>query len=232
MAKKAKRNKWQIILCNHGNYLETLHYCPSEKIAYEHYNRLLDESSKVVFSKQWNNLSKEIVESQYEIVIIKCREKYDKNKTVKILDDNETFASYATNEENWIVIDRHAYNIEETFWVYGYHPRIQRKNFNWIYENLVDNGIDDGNIFKTLAVYKNKFLVETGPTLDMVICKNGRDCYRLYNQIEEWLRKRNKRNVIYLGDLGRSKYKREWIDKIQNTTGWTRHKIKRPSTRP
>ena len=232
MARKAKRNKWQIILCNHGNYIATLHTCPSETVAYRHFNKLTEQSDKVVYPKLWNTFKNEIVESKYEIVMLKCRDKKDKQEITKVLDETNTFTAYATNEENWLIHDRRSYKIEETFWVYGYHPKLQRKDFNWILDNLVLNELRVHGNFKTMAVYRNKLLIQFNTTLEMVICKNEHESIRLYNKIEEILTKKRLRNVIYVGNLRRSKYKREWMDKIQELTGWDRRKIKRSSTRP
>ena len=45
-------------------------------------------------------------------------------------------------------------NKEETFWVYGYHPVFQRKDFTWIYENLISNDIGKYNIKQVLYINK------------------------------------------------------------------------------
>ena len=37
---------------------------------------------------------------------------------------------------------------------------------------------------------------------------------------------------MYMGDLANSKYKGDWIKRIQQLTNWSLTKIKRPSTRP
>ena len=37
---------------------------------------------------------------------------------------------------------------------------------------------------------------------------------------------------MFMGDIAHSKYKKDWIDKIQDLTHWSRTKINRTSTRP
>jgi hypothetical protein len=152
--------------------------------------------------------------------------------TNKIKTDSGEFANYQTTDEDWIVIDRASYDIEETFWVYGYHPRYQRKTFQWIFENFILKDSKDKFMFKTVALYLNKILIECNGKLEMVICKNKSDSIRMYNLIEKYSKDKKCKYIMFIGDVGKSRYKLNWIDKIQNLTNWNRVKIKRPSTRP
>ena len=49
--------------------------------------------------------------------------------------------------------------------------------------------------------------------------------------IEEFSRKNKFKSTLFMGDLGTSKHKSEWIDRIMEETGWNRTKVKRRSTR-
>ena len=50
------------------------------------------------------------------------------------------FVNYRTESNDWTIIEKQPHDIEETFWVYGYHPRLQRKNYEWIMDNIVLEG--------------------------------------------------------------------------------------------
>jgi uncharacterized protein YcaQ len=148
------------------------------------------------------------------------------------MDGTGSFQKYQTNEDNWIVVDKSEYNMEETFWVYGYHPILQRKNFKWVYDQYIMPAKDDRSTFISLLVYKNKVLIDVNGTLGMVICKNVRDSVRMFNEIEDRCKTDKIRRIAFMGDINRSSYKREWVDRIQELTGWDRKKIGRCSTRP
>lgn len=171
------------------------------------------------------------MESQYELIIIKCKEFGDSDVN-KIRDEYGQYANYETVEDGWIVIDRANYNMEETFWVYGYHPKLQRKTFEWIFDNLIKKDSKNKYMFKSIQIYKNKLLIDCNENLEMVICKNKNDCIRLYNQIEKWCMDNKIKYIAFMGDTAHSKYKTNWIDRIQELTNWNRRKVTRCNTRP
>ena len=210
MAKKNKIKKYQIILMNHGAFLKALYTVNTEEQAYKWFNKLKEDSDAVSFPIKY---------------------KGDKDVTL-ILDQTGSFHQYQTNEENWMVVDKAQYNIEETFWVYGYHPKLQRKSFSWIWGAFVEPVRADRSKFVSMLVYKNKVLFDINGSLEMVICKNKRDAVRLFNTIEDKANNEKIRRIACMGDICQSSYKREWVDRIQELTGWDRKKIGRASTRP
>lgn len=231
MARRPKKNLYHIILVNHDKMKEDLFWTDSEATVNKEFNTMVEENKSVVFPIKFNNNKTEIIESSYEIMIIKARDKTESRET-KVMDEYGKFVNYATNDDDWIIYDRSPYYIEETFWVYGYHPRLQRKDFKWIYDNFISNNSNNKYLFKTVQLFKNKILVECNGKLDMVICKNKQDAIRMYNMIEEWCKRDKMKYVGFMGDLSYSRYKSDWITKIQKLTNWTRKKITRMSTRP
>lgn len=231
MARRPKKNLYHIILVNHDKMKEDLFWTDSEATVNKEFKTMVEENKSVVFPIKFNNNKTEIIESSYEIMIIKARDKTESRET-KVMDEYGKFVNYATNDDDWIIYDRSPYYIEETFWVYGYHPRLQRKDFKWIYDNFISNNSNNKYLFKTVQLFKNKILVECNGKLDMVICKNKQDAIRMYNMIEEWCERDKMKYIGFMGDLSYSRYKSDWITKIQKLTNWTRKKITRMSTRP
>lgn len=231
MARRPKKNLYHIILVNHDKMKEDLFWTDSEATVNKEFKTMVEENKSVVFPIKFNNNKTEIIESSYEIMIIKARDKTESRET-KVMDEYGKFVNYATNDDDWIIYDRSPYYIEETFWVYGYHPRLQRKDFKWIYDNFISNNSNNKYLFKTVQLFKNKILIECNGKLDMVICKNKQDAIRMYNMIEEWCERDKMKYVGFMGDLSYSRYKSDWITKIQKLTNWTRKKITRMSTRP
>ena len=231
MARRPKKNLYHIILVNHDKMKEDLFWTDSVYTVNKEFKSMVEENKSVIFPIKFNNNKTEIIESSYEIMIIKARDRTESRET-KVMDEYGKFVNYATNDDDWIIYDRSPYYIEETFWVYGYHPRLQRKDFKWIYDNFISNNSNNKYLFKTVQLFKNKILVECNGKLDMVICKNKQDAIRMYNMIEEWCERDKMKYIGFMGDLSYSRYKSDWITKIQKLTNWTRKKITRMSTRP
>lgn len=231
MARRNKKRIYSIILVNHNKQLKTICSETTEKKIYKRFNDLLKKNKDVIFPVQYNNSQKCLFESEYELVIIKCKEFGDK-RVNKVKNNYGEYIDCEVTDDDWIVVDRANYNIEETFWVYGYHPRLQRKNFEWIYDNFILNNSQNKYMFKSILIYLNKLLIDCNGKLDIVICKNKKDSIRLYNTLEKWCTNNKLKYILFLGDISHSKHKRDWINKIQELTHWTHHKIGRNSTRP
>ena len=92
--------------------------------------------------------------------------------------------------------------------------------------------LEELSISQPTLSHHMKILVECNGKLDMVICKNKQDAIRMYNMIEEWCERDKMKYIGFMGDLSYSRYKSDWITKIQKLTNWTRKKITRMSTRP
>lgn len=231
MALRNKVRIYRIIHTNHGKKKESICSEPTEERIYKKFNELLKKNKKdVIFPMRYNNEKHVMVESEHELVILKCKDEFD-NDVNKIKDDSGAYVNYQTNEENWIVIDRAPYDIEETFWVYGYHPRLQRKTFMWIFENFILKDSKNKYMFKNVVIYHNKLLIECDGKLEIVLCKNKSDSARMYNMLEEYAKKHKCKYVLFMGDIANSKYKSDWIKRIMELTNWSIKKVTRASTR-
>jgi hypothetical protein len=231
MARKPKKRIYHIILTNHGKQLKYLYFTHSEERANKKLASLIKENKKVAFPMRWNNHEHVMKECEYELVIIKYKDEND-NDVSKIKDNTGKYVNYKSSDENWIVCNRAPYDIEETFWVYGYHPRLQRKDFNWIFDNFIKKDANDKYAFKSVQAFRNKLLVDMNGKLEIVICKNRSDCARLYNKIESVSRDMKLKYIAFMGDVTDSKYKENWVDRIQQLSHWKKFKINRNSTRP
>ena len=227
------RNKvkiYSIVLINHGRLKKNICSEKTEKAIYKRFKELLNESKKIVFPVRFNNLKHVMKPSEYEIVILKCRDEFE-GKINKIRDDSGEYVNYSTNSEDWIVIDRASYDIEETFWVYGYHPKLQRKTFEWIFDNFILKDSKNKYMFKTIQIYHNKVLIDCNGKLEMIICKNKSDSIRFHNLLEQYAKKAKCKYTLFMGDIANSKYKSDWIKRIIELTNWSIKKVTRASTR-
>ena len=228
MSKRPRKNIFHIILTSNGKMIKTLYNCASEMLVNEKFDELITENKNIRFPVRYINIGK-LVNANYELYIIRRND--DKTKTTKLKDENGKIVNFETNDENWIIYDRENYDKEETFWVYGYHPVFQRKDFNWVYENLIANDLDKYN-FKQVLVYQNKLLISRTNSLEMVMCKNESDCIRLFNELEKESEKNKLKYVLFAGDVYHSKLRKSWFNKIKKLTSWSDLKIRRNSLRP
>lgn len=224
------KHQFQIIITSKNKQKEFIGSYPTRESALRAFHKLKVENEQIVFPKRHIN-SKTIERADYEIVLIK-RRNYDEDKVTQVRNDNGAFKEHMTNNDNWIVFDKAPYNVEEEFWVYGHHPLRDRKNIMFIYENMVKPKIYSKMDFLNIQLYKNKLLLETFNSLDMIICKNKSDCIQLYNKLQEMCEKdRKAKYYLFSGDGGITKAKAAvMIQKIQNLTHWDKTKIKRSKT--
>lgn len=226
---KAKKFFYHIIITSQGKQIKDIYRCSTEKKAREKFQSLIDDNSKVVFPVKYIN-NGGLKDANYEIVIIKSRENKE-TKTTKIRNIFGKYINYETSSDDWIVLDRQQYFREETFWVYGYHPQLQRKTFQWIYENIIENN-NNSDYFKNVFLFKNKFICDTNGQLDIVFCKNINDAIRLYNELQEKARSNKLKYIIWSGDMSLSKMKMQIMERLMKWTGWSYNKIRRNSLRP
>ena len=190
-------------------------------------------NNAVVFPKKYANngaVSKDIYETFAEYVIMKRdREKTD-DTTTRLRNEYGKFVEHKTTAKEWVIYDKFPCLIEESFWVYGYDPRTDRKEFKWIYHNLVEKPVEEGRVPLIIYAYNNKLIFKYDEDFDFVICKNTSDAIRMYNEIEE--RTRKIRPVYMVGMVsGKTPRTTETIEMIRRKTGWDITKISRKSTR-
>lgn len=223
--------QYKIILLKDNKQNQFIGSYTTEKKAYTKFYQLLKENKKIKFPMRFTNLNHKITETKFELIIVKRRNK-DEKKVTLLRNSYGEFIEHETNDDEWIVYEKSPYEIEETFWVYGYNPHLQRKNFDFIFHNIIKPKASKKTSFLTIYVYLNKVLIDACETLDFVICKNRSDAIRLYNAIEETCHQHKLKYVFFNGNCITTKQRKEAENKLQNLTHWNLLKIRRNSTRP
>lgn len=240
--KKKKRGRsWQkpwdfkIILFNFhkqdkyiGQYHDAAEAGAAKKI-------LLAQNETVVFPKKYINNGRKndhIVENLSEYVILKKVRSEQESPITQIRNEYGKLIDNQTTSENWAVYDKFPCVVEETFWAYGYNPRRDRKTYLWIEENFVIAHTQDTYDIVQIYLYNNKVIFRyDSQSFNFVICKNRSDAIRMYNLLEERLKK-NKRVIFTGATRGTDDRARYIASLIQEKTGWSMTKIWRSTTRP
>lgn len=232
--KRLKKEFCMIAVSSHKQVIDILYKSNTQNSAYRKFNEIITENeNNIVFPVKYisnKNLSKGIIESNYEILLLKIK-KEGEDVTQLRNEYGQLVDHVIADNDHWIIMDKHIYYKEESFWVYGFNPKTQRKDFNYILNEIILSHSNDNDYFKRVMIFKNKLIIQYDFDIDMVICKNQEDAIRLYSELEIKTKKAKCRNVFFNGIVAKSN--KEWImNMIKNKTGWNDNKINRYSTKP
>ena len=223
---------YKLISCHNGKQVGYIDKYNDLESAYNKINELLNESKNVVFPKKLTITSGTKKDTVYEYLLLEKNRGLDKlnplmrNKYGKLVEQR-------LNSEKWVIIDKFEYDVEEEFWVYGYNPNLERKTFNWIYENIVLslNGISSDNSMRVI-LYKNKIILKMDDgNKEMILCKDRSDGIRFYNLLEERVNKEGLSNIFFMGSWDAISDRRRKLEmELIEWTGWDKYKIQKSST--
>ena len=222
--------KYKIISCCNGKQNKLVGKYRYIEDAYEVFNNLKDQDTHIVFPKLIM-CSEVLQDSLNEYILIQLIED-DVTAEYKLRNEYGKLVNQVTNQDGWAVIDKFKYNKEETFWVYGYEPKKDRKTFTWIYENILLDGLENPYEFKRVILFKNKIVIkDDNGSLELIITKHPSDAIRFYNLLEEWVKKDKLKQIIFAGDYTPLGDRREkLINELIELTGWSKNKITLPVT--
>lgn len=217
---------FKIISCINGKQNKFIGKYRTSEEAYEVFNKLKNSDKNIIFPRNIKG-DTHIKNSIDEYILI---EKTDtksnllRNEYGKLVEQN-------LNKEGWIIIDKFRYEIEETFWVWGYSNR-DRKTFLWIYNNVLLSSISSVYDFKRILIYKNKIVIkDDNNKIDIIFCKSESDAVRFYNKLEEFIKKDKIKQVVFIGDYSELTPKRKILEnELIELTGWTRKKVQMKTT--
>lgn len=217
---------YKVVSCHNGRQDGYIGAYVKVEDAYETVGRLLEESKGVIFPARVQ-ITDTIINSRDEYLILQKDRAGDREAPL-LRNEYGKLVRQETNSDTWVILDKFRYDVEETFWVYGYDPVRGRKTFEWIYHNIITGDIETSYDIKRVMLYKNKIVVkDDAGNLDIVFCKTVGDAIRFYNLLGEWvLEKKMKKNILMLGDYSGIGDKRRALEKeLVGRTGWTIRKI-------
>lgn len=191
-------------------------------------SELNEDNKKIIFPRKIIN-STNIDLSKDEYLLLEKNRFGDKINSPTRNEFGKIVKQKIINNEKWVIRDKIIRLVEETFWVYGFDPKTDRKTCTWIYDNLLIGSIDNNYDCIRLMAYKNKLIIKyDNKPLTMVLCKNKSDCIRLYNFFSEKVRDNKIKQIICIGAFNIiCDSRREIESDIANLTGWTKMKIQR-----
>lgn len=244
-----KKEKFKIIIVRNNKQIQYKGFYRKFEHAIKAFNFLIKENQeKVIFPLKYIN-TKGIKPCKDEICLLQqvenkensitlLRNEYGqfvKCYTINLLDTDEgkIIDKYNTaTHENWAIINKNEWLTEESFWVYGFHPRKDRKNFSFIYSTFIYNAFMKKRLIPRLIVYKNKLIADYGSDMNITFCKNQSDACRLYEALKNKSDEDKLKGLLWCGIVNDKNNASYWLDKLQEKTGFNRVKLKRPNLRP
>ena len=217
---------YRVILTKNGEYKKTLHKCKTHDTSFINFNKIKMENN-VLFKKEFINY-KGIIPVKHKIYVVKDYEETDKPRLVrnrygKLMNEKPIFGI-------WTVLHDSEYELEESFWVYGYDSKADRKSILDII-GLLMIGMGDKQKTKQVVVVNNKLLIHVEDQFEMVICKCKKDAQRLHHALAKAVTDNKIKNLFFMGTANK-KMCGDYYELIHEHTGWDYTKIWRTTTRP
>lgn len=229
-----KHPKWnyKIVITSNRKQIEYVDKYSSLEKAINAFEALKDSNKDIIFPVKFLN-SKTMKEANYEILLL---EKTDGTKQSTKLHNSygKLVDNIIINNTRWIIFNKTEKLMEETFWVYGYHPKLQRKTFIWIFNNILLNNIENKLDILRIILFKNKIIVKKDNNdIEIIICKNESDSIRFYNLLESYCKYEKIKQIFFIGSANKlGEFRNNIINDIFIKTHWNRKKITRSTTRP
>jgi hypothetical protein len=207
--------EYKVIIIDHRRIVKTLSKGTVKRSLYDEFKRLVKKNSEIKFPKRYINKGG-IFEIQYYICMVEPLTEDNKDKGEIIFD-------------KYIIIHKEKYDLEEKFWVYGYHPKTDKKELDEVaailftYRNKLNN--------RRALTLRNKLVVYNEERFDMVICKCDKDAQRLHHTLHAIAKSMKYNNIVFMGTCAFEHLNTVYWDIVEHT-GWPYDKVIRSTTRP
>lgn len=207
--------EYKIIVIDHRRIVKTLKKGSVKRNLYEDFKRFLRGNADVKFPKRYLNKDG-IFEVQYYICMVES-----------LVEENRDHGEILFDK--YVIIHKEKYDLEEKFWMFGYHPKSDKKELDDVaailfsYKNQLN--------YRQALTLRNKLVVYNEERFDMVICKCEKDAQRLHHVLHEIAKSMKYTNIIFMGTCAYEQLNRVYWD-IVEYTGWSYDKVIRSTTRP
>lgn len=227
--------KYHIVLLKNGEWRRSYNRLRTREWIFKSYHKILKENENVLFPQRYVNHFG-IIPVKYHLCVLKRREEGDENITLRDeygrLKEEPPIISPKPYYNEYTVLDKNPFELEETFWVYGYDSVYERKTISDIVYFLTEGLKDSKDTIRSVMAVYNKLLIYDEEKFHMVICKCQKDAQRLHHALRDaaFENKLNKK-IVFLGTAA-PQVASEMYEFIHEKTGWAMDKIRRTTTRP
>jgi hypothetical protein len=224
-----KKTRYRITLVGNNKQKKVLVDLTDFTGVTETYESML-KNNKVILPQKYVNTNG-IIPMQYHLVLSKTKEDGDKNRIIR--NELGKLVEETTTNNNWSILDKKPFLVEETFWVYGYNHVNERFTTAEIVVEILMKDLRKKNIVKTIRTVHNKLIIQSDyDDFNMIICKCEEDAKRLYNKLLEASKKTTIKRLLFMGNATTTESVTRMYDIILDNTDWSIEKIRRLTTRP
>lgn len=217
--------EYRILLLQNGKFKKQLHQCKNTVTSKDNYKRILAENENIIFPRNYLT-SDNITPVLYEVCRVKEFDEKDRERTIR--DRMGRLVPPVVLWDKWTVLEYEYYNIEETFYVFGYNPISDRKDFNFILGLLV-KGIADNMLTKDIIILHNKIFIYNQHQFDIILCKCKHDAIRLYNLLLDVSKDNKMKRLLFMGQAS-ERMTGVLYEMMMDVTGWDYRKVTRTAT--
>ena len=194
--------------------------------AIEAFSKMVNENhEKSICPKIYKTLNDAHKNIKFKDEIIICKKidpETEKNETM-FRDEFGGSVSVATDDPEMVIISKDVWYTEEDFYLYGYHPKYDRKKIGWVIDNVIMKCVEKYGMCR-IFIWKSYLFIENDNDFTFLLTKSPIESVRLYNILYDRLE--NVENLYFTGSLSRGSIHR-WFDKIKEKTGWSDVDIKK-----
>lgn len=155
---------------------------------------------------------------KYELLLVENNDSLDDGTTSLVRNEFGRFVEHTVIGKDAQIIDKCPYDIEEDFYIYGYHPFKDRKNYDFILNELFLKKHPDITL-RRVYIFYNKLIIKSDIGLNIITCKNNKDARRLYNQ----LLKDTYGTAYIVFNYAPLAWQDSIMDEVRQLTGWDRY---------
>ena len=178
------RSIHRIIITRDHKRLKTLKWCWSSIEANKVFNEWVAKNrEEVAFPVNVVGCSKNrdhVKKFDSEILLVRKRTAKDAMDSVVRDSDGKIVRCRVADQEDFVIVRRERWYVEETFAVSGHHSKRDRKDYRFIREEMIIKG---GT--KRMFRFRNLLiLMDDDGDVEYVMCKSKNECIRLYDHID------------------------------------------------
>ncbi len=203
-----------------GNRYKLCHKRKGIEYAENLYNKLIS-TNVVHFPRRTINKKHHLKELKFYLYLLKEKEGGDENRIIR--DSLGKLVKEKFKDEQYSVLKKEEFFIEEKFSVYGYNQKLT-------FKEIVKNFLLNSDRIKYIFYFLNKLIVEDYDGINIVICKTSKDARRLHDKLIEFSKSNKLNKGVFMNYLKPENRKRIYQE-IKDKTKWSWTRIYRNSTR-
>lgn len=211
--------EYSVVILKNRKIFKVIKNYKSKYFAVKKYELLKDEK-QVLYERQVVNCNK-ILESNIELALLV---KNDSKQSERIIYSESGARIVEKSLGEWKIFLKCNYGDEETFFIYGLKKRL---NVLGIFTDIFKPRLE--SICQILIVL-NKIVIKNQDDIEVILCKNVKECHRLYNFLFTKIIEQKFNNFIFLGEANKST-RSSLYDSMEKHMGLKRNELYRTSTR-